>query len=81
MTHFKSEFDTFRFFDYIISHRNNSRLSNHMPKAKKDYFVQAKTKDSIKQLIMMKEENWTSDEIFEHHNKMIDLIIHNLFTK
>jgi hypothetical protein len=63
----------------LISHRNNSRLSNHMPKAKKDYFVQAKTKDSIKQLIMMKEENWTSDEIFEHHNKMIDLLNQNLF--
>lgn len=66
----------------LISHSNNSRLSNHMPKAKKDYFVQAKTKDSIKQMIMMSEEdypNWEADQIFEHHLEMIQLLKETLF--
>ena len=66
----------------LISHNNNSRLSNHMPKAKKDYYVQAKTKDSIKQFVMMDEAkfpSWGADEIFEHHNDMIELLNANLF--
>src|SRR5690606_29154153 len=66
----------------LISHSNNSRLSNHMPKAKKDYYVQAKTKDSIKQLLMMndtKYPSWGADEIFEHHYEMLNLLNSNIF--
>ncbi|SFH77911.1 GmrSD restriction endonuclease domain-containing protein [Halpernia frigidisoli] len=66
----------------LITHNNNSRLSNHMPKAKKDYYVQAKSKDSIKQLFMMNDQkypNWKADEIFEHHNEMISKLSNTLF--
>lgn len=66
----------------LISHNNNSRLSNHMPRAKKDYYIQAKTKDSIKQFVMMDEASfpsWGADEIFVHHNDMIELLNSNLF--
>lgn len=66
----------------LISHRNNSRLSNHMPKLKTEYYAQAKTKDSLKQEVMMNYEKnggWNADRIFEHHNEMIDLLTENLF--
>lgn len=78
----KSELDLLNSFGNLclISHSNNSRLSNHMPIAKKDYYVQAHSKDSIKQLIMMKKSNWTSDDIFEHHHEMIKLLSSNLFS-
>lgn len=53
-----------------------------MPRAKKDYYIQAKTKDSIKQFVMMDEASfpsWGADEIFVHHNDMIELLNSNLF--
>jgi len=47
--------DLLNYFDNLCL--ISDRLSNHMPKAKKDYVVQAKTKDSIKQIVMMSEKN------------------------
>jgi hypothetical protein len=46
----------------LISSSKNSRLSNHMPMAKKDYYYKVGI-DSLKQNIMMSETNWTELEI------------------
>lgn len=64
----------------LISGSKNSRLSNFMPTAKKDYYTGSPTIDSIKQRIMMEYENWDTNgsnnhnEIKEHSEKMIELL-------
>jgi hypothetical protein len=57
----------------LISSSKNSRLSNYMPKAKKDHY-KGLTIDSIKQRIMMEYEQWDTKEIAEHGNKMTIVI-------
>ncbi len=49
----------------LISHSKNSRLSNFMPEAKKEYYSNNAI-DSIKQYRMMTEEGWGADRILEH---------------
>ena len=63
----------------LISHGNNSRLSNHLPKAKKEYYTKAATKDSIKQMIMMKSDSWDVEDIERHHEEMVGLLEESLF--
>ncbi len=64
----------------LISHGNNSRLSNHLPKAKKEYYIKAGTKDSIKQTKMMTDyDSWTVSDITEHNEKMMALLEDDLF--
>lgn len=64
----------------LISGSKNSRLSNFMPTAKKDYYTGSPTIDSIKQRIMMEYENWDTNgtnnhnEIKEHSEKMTELL-------
>ncbi len=64
----------------LISGSKNSRLSNFMPTAKKDYYTGSSTIDSIKQRIMMEYENWDTkgtnnhNEIKEHSEKMAKLL-------
>lgn len=64
----------------LISGSKNSRLSNFMPAAKKDYYTGSPTIDSIKQRIMMEYDDWDinggncKNEIEEHGNKMIDIL-------
>lgn len=64
----------------LISGSKNSRLSNFMPAAKKDYYTGSPTIDSIKQRIMMEYEQWDTNgannynEIEEHSKRMIDLL-------
>lgn len=64
----------------LISGSKNSRLSNFMPTAKKDYYTGSSTIDSIKQRIMMEYENWDTNgtnnhnEIKEHSEKMTELL-------
>lgn len=64
----------------LISGSKNSRLSNFMPAAKKDYYTGSPTIDSIKQRIMMEYEQWDTNgtnnhnEIEEHSNKMIEIL-------
>lgn len=64
----------------LISGSKNSRLSNFMPVAKKDYYTGSTTIDSIKQRIMMEYEHWDTNgtnnhnEIQEHSEKMIELL-------
>lgn len=64
----------------LISGSKNSRLSNFMPAAKKNYYTGSPTIDSIKQRIMMEYEQWDTNgsnninEIEEHSIKMIELL-------
>jgi uncharacterized protein with ParB-like and HNH nuclease domain len=64
----------------LISGSKNSRLSNFMPVAKKDYYTGSLTIDSIKQRIMMEYEHWDTNginnhnEIKEHSEKMTELL-------
>lgn len=64
----------------LISGSKNSRLSNFMPAAKKDYYSGSPSIDSIKQRIMMEYEQWDTNgtnninEIEDHSKKMIEII-------
>lgn len=58
----------------LISGSKNSRLSNFMPVAKKDYYSGSPTIDSIKQRIMMEYEDWSINEIGKHNDMMIKLL-------
>jgi len=58
----------------LISSSKNSRLSNHMPEAKKDYYYKSGV-DSLKQSLMMKEASWGEEEILAHGEKMKNLLI------
>lgn len=64
----------------LISTSKNSRLSNYMPKAKKDHYQNSPTIDSIKQRIMMEYVEWDTNggncknEIEEHGNTMIKIL-------
>ncbi len=55
----------------LISSSKNSRLSNHMPSAKKDYYHKVGA-DSLKQQLMMFENNWEEEEIKIHSKTMKD---------
>jgi len=65
----------------LISSSKNSRLSNHTPIAKKDFYSKSTTIDSIKQRIMMAYENWdvnganNHNVIEEHGKKMKELLL------
>lgn len=64
----------------LISTSKNSRLSNYMPKSKKDHYQNSPTIDSIKQRIMMEYEDWDTNgdncrnEIEEHGSKMMKIL-------
>ena len=64
----------------LISRSKNSRLSNFMPAAKKDYYSGSPAIDSIKQRIMMEYDQWDTNgtnnhnEIEEHSKKMIEIL-------
>lgn len=63
----------------LISHSKNSKLSNHLPKAKKEYYEKTAL-DSIKQGLMM-QENWGNDletvaqTINKHYKEMINILL------
>ena len=61
----------------LISHSKNSRLSNFMPEAKKEYYKN-NTIDSIKQSLMMEFEKWNVDSIKEHNDKMREILVASL---
>lgn len=61
----------------LIASGNNSRLSNHLPEAKKEYYSKSLSVESIKQQIMMSKKGWDNkhiDIIKEHEQVMIDLL-------
>lgn len=61
----------------LISRSKNSKLSNYMPQAKKDHYYGAKTVDSLKQGLMLKEADWTEEEIRQHGEEMIKILKKN----
>lgn len=59
----------------LISHNNNSKLSNHSPAEKRKYYKNSKSKDSIKQMVMMeKGDDWNKEEIKNHTNEIHELL-------
>tara|TARA_R110001592_G_scaffold72904_2_gene222798 strand:- start:1077 stop:3050 length:1974 start_codon:yes stop_codon:yes gene_type:complete len=66
----------------LISHSKNSKLNNHLPSAKKDYFEKSESKlpmDSIKLNVMAYGYNpskWGVESIKEHKEEMIDQFNH-----
>jgi hypothetical protein len=61
----------------LISHSKNSRLSNFMPAAKKEYY-QNNSIDSIKQYLMMDSGDWDTDKIRLHGQEMIEILVDSL---
>lgn len=64
----------------LISHDKNSRLSNFMPTAKKEFY-QSNSIDSVKQHLMMKAEPWDAQAIREHYQQMMEVLLKNLASK
>lgn len=61
----------------LISHNQNSRLSNFMPEAKKDFYKRAKSTESLKQAIMMSYKSWgtaTVGNIKAHEDEMVRIL-------
>lgn len=58
----------------LISHSNNSKLSNYLPNSKKEHYINSNSKDSIKQMEMMKKDNWNQKEIQEHQDYIVNLL-------
>lgn len=63
----------------LISHEKNSRLSNFMPAAKKDFYKNNKI-DSIKQYLMMQEPVWNHVSIEKHGLQMKACLLESLAT-
>lgn len=61
----------------LISHSKNSRLSNFMPAAKKEYYRNNRI-DSVKQHLMMKITDWNADTIDEHGREMLGVLVGSL---
>lgn len=63
----------------LISHSKNSRLSNFMPEAKREYY-RNNTIDSVKQHLMMQSKLWDRDAVDEHYNAMRTILLSSLPT-
>jgi hypothetical protein len=61
----------------LISHSKNSRLSNFMPQAKREYYEKNPI-DSIKQYLMMQSPRWDAASIFGHYQEMKDVLLMSL---
>jgi hypothetical protein len=58
----------------LISSSKNSKLSNHLPEAKKDYYLKAKP-DSLKQKEMMNLPKWEEEQIRSEGKRMTELLL------
>lgn len=61
----------------LISHSKNSRLSNFMPEAKREYY-RNNTIDSVKQHLMMKLQPWDTAAISKHYDDMKTVLLKSL---
>ena len=61
----------------LISHSKNSRLSNFMPEAKKEYYRNS-TIDSVKQYFMMDDKPWNEASIKTHFKEMKSILLKTL---
>ncbi|MBB4119820.1 hypothetical protein GGR32_002126 [Mesonia hippocampi] len=65
----------------LISSSKNSRLSNHLPSAKKDYYIKVGP-DSLKQQLMMDDiDNWGEKEIKAHTLEMKSKLVNFNYEK
>ena len=64
----------------LISHSKNSRLSNFMPEAKKEYY-RNNTIDSVKQHLMMKAHPWDTVAISKHYDEMKEVLLGSLSSR
>ena len=64
----------------LISHSKNSRLSNFMPMAKKEFY-QDNSIDSVKQYLMMETTSWDVDAIRTHCEQMKTVLLQSLASK
>lgn len=64
----------------LISHSKNSRLSNFMPSAKKEFYKN-NIIDSVKQHLMMKTEPWDVDAIRVHSGQMSNVLLNSIASK
>ena len=80
--HVQLDADTLNSFGNLclISHDKNSRLSNFMPAAKKEFY-QNNTIDSVKQHLMMKAEPWDASAICRHYEQMSNVLLKSLTSK
>ncbi|WP_294677161.1 DUF262 domain-containing protein [uncultured Fluviicola sp.] len=63
----------------LISHSNNSKLSNYLPMSKREHYTKSQSKDSIKQMEMMKfDKSWSVDEIKVHNQSIVELLKQSL---
>ena len=58
----------------LISRSKNSKLSNFLPEAKKDFYLNQETKDSLKQLLMLGYDKWDQESMKEHGLKMKEIL-------
>lgn len=61
----------------LISHSKNSRLSNFMPEAKREYYRNNNI-DSVKQHLMMNSQPWDTAAISKHYDAMRDVLLNSL---
>ncbi|MFC6998091.1 DUF262 domain-containing protein [Rufibacter roseus] len=61
----------------LISSSKNSKLSNNLPAAKKDYYYKVGA-DSLKQQLMMKYVHWGTTEIRNHGSQMKQILFNEL---
>lgn len=61
----------------LISHSKNSRLSNFMPEAKREYY-RNNTIDSVKQHLMMESQSWDTAAISKHYDAMSEVLLKSL---
>lgn len=64
----------------LISHSKNSRLSNFMPAAKKEFY-KSNAIDSVKQYLMMETESWDASAISAHAEQMNNVLLNSLVSK
>lgn len=65
----------------LISHSDNSKLSNYLPDAKETHYRDNSNIDSLKQYVMMTDfemKTWGIDSIEKHNQEMQDLLEENM---
>lgn len=63
----------------LISHSNNSKLSNYSPVAKKEHYEKSTHAESLKQVFMMSYDNWGQADvknILHHKNMMVNVLLY-----
>ena len=63
----------------LISHSNNSKLSNYSPVAKKEHYEKSTHAESLKQVFMMSYDSWghaAVENILHHKNMMVNVLLY-----